>query len=47
MRSVSDAEVIQFRDAKEFENWLETHFDLQAGVWLKIAKRGIRHPVTN
>jgi uncharacterized protein YdeI (YjbR/CyaY-like superfamily) len=39
-RSVSDAEVIQFRDAREFEDWLETHFDLQAGVWLKIAKKG-------
>jgi uncharacterized protein YdeI (YjbR/CyaY-like superfamily) len=38
--SVSDAEVIEFRDAAEFEDWLETHFDRQAGVWLKIAKKG-------
>jgi uncharacterized protein YdeI (YjbR/CyaY-like superfamily) len=37
---VSEAEVIQFRDAGEFEEWLETHFDLQAAVWLKIAKKG-------
>lgn len=40
MRSVSEAEVITFRDAAEFEEWLETHFELQAGVWLKIAKKG-------
>src|SRR5580693_9507733 len=38
--SVSDAEVIEFRDAAEFEDWLERHFDRQAGVWLKIAKKG-------
>lgn len=38
--SVSDAAVIEFRDAAEFEDWLETHFDLQAGVRLKIAKKG-------
>jgi uncharacterized protein YdeI (YjbR/CyaY-like superfamily) len=37
---VTEAEVITFRDAAEFEEWLETHFDLQAGVWLKIAKKG-------
>jgi uncharacterized protein YdeI (YjbR/CyaY-like superfamily) len=26
--------------AAEFEAWLEEHVDLQAGVWLKIAKKG-------
>ena len=35
-----DAEIIAFRDAAEFERWLEAHVDLQAGVWLKIAKKG-------
>ena len=39
-RSVTEAEVIEFRDAAEFECWLETHFGLPAGVWLKIAKKG-------
>ena len=34
-----DAEVIAFRDASAFEEWLESHAGLQAGVWLKLAKR--------
>ncbi len=29
-----------FRDAAAFEAWLDTHVDLRAGVWLKIAKKG-------
>jgi uncharacterized protein YdeI (YjbR/CyaY-like superfamily) len=36
----SGAEVIAFRDAAEFEAWLDAHDRLQAGVWLKIAKSG-------
>jgi uncharacterized protein YdeI (YjbR/CyaY-like superfamily) len=38
--AVDEAEVIVFRDAAEFEAWLDAHGDLQAGVWLKIAKKG-------
>ena len=34
------AEVIAFRDAAEFEDWLADHVDESAGVWLKIAKKG-------
>ena len=34
------AEVIAFRDAAEFEDWLADHVDASAGVWLKIAKKG-------
>jgi uncharacterized protein YdeI (YjbR/CyaY-like superfamily) len=33
------AEVIAFRDAVEFEEWLDTHVDHHPGVWLKIAKK--------
>jgi uncharacterized protein YdeI (YjbR/CyaY-like superfamily) len=33
------AETIFFRDAAEFESWLDDHVDHQPGVWLKIAKR--------
>jgi uncharacterized protein YdeI (YjbR/CyaY-like superfamily) len=36
----SGAEVIEFRDAAEFEAWLDAHVGLRAGVWLKIAKSG-------
>jgi len=36
----SGAEVIAFRDAAEFEAWLDAHGGLRAGVWLKIAKSG-------
>jgi uncharacterized protein YdeI (YjbR/CyaY-like superfamily) len=38
--SVNEAAVIAFRDAAEFEAWLDEHVDLRAGVWLKIAKKG-------
>jgi uncharacterized protein YdeI (YjbR/CyaY-like superfamily) len=31
--------VIAFRDATEFEAWLDAHVGEQAGVWLKIAKK--------
>lgn len=34
------AEVIAFRDAAAFDRWLEDHVDEQAGVWLKMAKKG-------
>jgi uncharacterized protein YdeI (YjbR/CyaY-like superfamily) len=34
------AEVIEFRDAAEFETWLAEHVDHTVGVWLKIAKKG-------
>jgi uncharacterized protein YdeI (YjbR/CyaY-like superfamily) len=35
-----EAAVVVFRDATEFEAWLEAHVDLRDGVWLKIAKKG-------
>jgi len=34
------AAVIAFRDAAAFAAWLDGHVDLQAGVWLKLAKKG-------
>ncbi|MEY9968556.1 uncharacterized protein YdeI (YjbR/CyaY-like superfamily) [Streptacidiphilus sp. MAP12-16] len=37
---VDEAVVIAFRDAAEFESWLDAHVDLRVGVWLKIAKKG-------
>ena len=36
--------MIAFRDAAEFEAWLDAHVDLQAGVWLKIAKKASGRP---
>jgi uncharacterized protein YdeI (YjbR/CyaY-like superfamily) len=38
--AVNEAVVIAFRDAAEFEAWLDAHVDLRDGVWLKIAKKG-------
>ena len=38
--AVNQAVVIAFRDATEFEAWLDAHVDLRVGVWLKIAKKG-------
>jgi uncharacterized protein YdeI (YjbR/CyaY-like superfamily) len=37
--AVNEAAVITFRDAAEFEAWLDDHVDVWAGVWLKIAKK--------
>jgi uncharacterized protein YdeI (YjbR/CyaY-like superfamily) len=31
---------LRFEDAAAFETWLEANADLQAGVWLKLAKKG-------
>jgi uncharacterized protein YdeI (YjbR/CyaY-like superfamily) len=39
-RVPDEAEVIHFHDADAFESWLDKHFDLPAGVWLKMAKKG-------
>ncbi|RKH60593.1 YdeI/OmpD-associated family protein [Corallococcus llansteffanensis] len=38
--AANEAQVIAFRDAAEFEAWLDAHVDLRAGVWLKLAKKG-------
>ncbi len=38
------APVIAFRDAADFEAWLDAHVDLRAGVWLKIAKKASGRP---
>ena len=37
--TTDEAAVIAFRNATEFEAWLDTHLDCRAGVWLKIAKK--------
>jgi uncharacterized protein YdeI (YjbR/CyaY-like superfamily) len=37
--TLEGAEIRTFRDAQELEGWIAQHFDLQAGVWLKIAKK--------
>jgi len=31
-----------FKDAASFEAWLEKNMDSDAGVWLKLAKKGSR-----
>lgn len=38
--AVNEGAVIAFGDAVEFGAWLDEHLDIQAGVWLKIAKKG-------
>jgi uncharacterized protein YdeI (YjbR/CyaY-like superfamily) len=39
-KPLNETTVIAFRDAPEFEAWLDAHVDLQVGVWLKLAKKG-------
>jgi uncharacterized protein YdeI (YjbR/CyaY-like superfamily) len=38
------ADVVAFRDAAAFEDWLTEHADHQPGVWLKLAKAGTGVP---
>ena len=37
---VDEGVAVAFRDAAEFEAWLDANVDLRIGVWLKIAKKG-------
>jgi uncharacterized protein YdeI (YjbR/CyaY-like superfamily) len=40
METLNGVEIITFGDAGGWEAWLAAHHDLQASVWLKIAKKG-------
>lgn len=42
--AVNEATAIIFRDSAAFADWLDQHVDHQAGVWLKIAKKGTGIP---
>jgi uncharacterized protein YdeI (YjbR/CyaY-like superfamily) len=39
MDALDGVEVIAFRDAGAWESWLADNHELQAGVWLKMAKK--------
>jgi uncharacterized protein YdeI (YjbR/CyaY-like superfamily) len=38
--AIDGVEVIAFPDARAWESWLAANHALQAGVWLKLAKKG-------
>src|SRR5918998_6711471 len=40
MDVLDGVEVIAFRDADAWEGWLAVNHERQAGVWLKMAKKG-------
>ena len=40
MDALDGVEIIAFRDASAWESWLAANHELQAGVWLKLAKKG-------
>lgn len=40
MEALDGVEVIAFPDAAAWETWLAENHELQAGVWLKLAKKG-------
>lgn len=40
MQALDGVEIIAFRDASAWESWLAANYELQAGVWLKMAKKG-------
>ncbi|HCT80521.1 MAG TPA: hypothetical protein DGT23_28945 [Micromonosporaceae bacterium] len=35
-----EASILEFKDQKSFEKWLEKNFEDQTGLWLKLAKAG-------
>jgi len=39
MEALDGVEIIAFRDAAGWESWLADNHELQAGVWLKMAKQ--------
>ena len=48
MEALDGVEVVAFRDAAAWESWLAGNHELQAGVWLKMAKKSSGIPsVTN
>jgi uncharacterized protein YdeI (YjbR/CyaY-like superfamily) len=40
MEVLDGVEIIAFRDVAAWESWLAKNHELQAGVWLKMAKKG-------
>ena len=40
METRDETAIIAFADAAEWEAWLADHHDREAGVWVKIAKKG-------
>lgn len=38
METLDGADVADFADAAEWESWLSGHHELNAGIWIKIAK---------
>ncbi len=40
METLTGIEIIAFKGAAQLEAWLASHYQLQSGVWLKIAKKG-------
>lgn len=41
MDTLKGIEIIAFEDVAQLEAWLAGHYQLQSGVWLKIAKKGL------
>ena len=39
MEALDGVEIIAFRDAAAWESWLAANHELEAGVWLKVAKK--------
>lgn len=44
MKKTEDLPILGFANAQEWENWLAEHHEEQAGIWLKIAKKGATTP---
>lgn len=40
MEALGGVEIIAFPDGEAWESWLAANHELQAGVWLKMAKKG-------
>lgn len=39
MESINGVEVLAFADAAQWESWLDEHYAVESGVWLKLSRR--------
>ncbi|HEV7455028.1 MAG TPA: YdeI/OmpD-associated family protein [Candidatus Saccharimonadales bacterium] len=47
MEMLNNAEIISFANVRQWAAWLAKHYEVQAGVWIKIAKKSTGIPTVS